>query len=75
MQDTGSNIIEYLETIKNCLAERGTWVNLGPLQFGDTGLEIALEDLFGLAGRMGFVIKDERFIDTGYTGNPASMLK
>lgn len=74
-QDTGSNIIEYLETIKNCLAIGGTWISIGPLQFGEDGLEIAMEDLLGLAGRMGFLIKDERFIDTGYTANANSMLK
>lgn len=31
--DTGRNIIEYIETMKNCLKSGGTWINLGPLQW------------------------------------------
>ncbi|KAF2749400.1 methyltransferas-like protein [Sporormia fimetaria CBS 119925] len=29
--DTAPNIIRYIETVKNCLASGGLWINIGPL--------------------------------------------
>lgn len=29
--DTAPNVIRYIETVRNCLKDGGTWVNLGPL--------------------------------------------
>ena len=29
--DTASNVIQYMETIHNCLDEGGIWINIGPL--------------------------------------------
>ncbi|GMG52512.1 unnamed protein product [Ambrosiozyma monospora] len=29
--DTASNVIDYLETVKNCLSDDGYWLNFGPL--------------------------------------------
>lgn len=37
--DTAPNLIRYIETIRNCLKDRGVWINLGPLlwHFADRG--------------------------------------
>jgi len=80
--DTANNVIEYLSTIAHCLKSGGVWINLGPLlwhhenSYESTSLELSLEDLLGVAGRMGFKIENEEFIKTGYTTEPnAKMMR
>lgn len=31
--DTASNVLQYIETVKNCLKRGGIWINLGPLHW------------------------------------------
>ena len=63
--DTGHNVIQYLETIWDVLAEGGVWVHLGPLQWhwsdakmyeGDEemSIEIGFDAVVEIAKRIGF---------------------
>ncbi|KAG2747326.1 N2227-domain-containing protein [Suillus brevipes Sb2] len=79
--DTAKNIINYLRIIHRILAPGGVWINVGPLLWhfennttNDPSIELDLEELKMLARKIGFVISDERTIDTTYTSNSRSML-
>ncbi|KAG1719874.1 N2227-domain-containing protein [Suillus lakei] len=79
--DTAKNIINYLRIIHRILAPGGVWINIGPLLWhfennatNDPSVELDLEEVKMLARKIGFVISDERTIDTTYTSNSQSML-
>lgn len=42
---------------------------------GSNSIELTVEDLKSLIRRVGFVITEEREIETSYSGNPVSMLQ
>ncbi|GAA5947393.1 hypothetical protein JCM3775_004294, partial [Rhodotorula graminis] len=79
--DTARNVVRYLEVIHSLLKPGGLWVNCGPTLWhfeGDrdaSSLELTLDDLKAVARRVGFVISDEREIETCYTTNPRSTLR
>lgn len=89
--DTARNVIEYLEVINHLLVIGGHWINLGPclwhfegsapeqreLQDGSASgsIELTLEEVVDLVGKMGFRIEQRRTIPRqSYTGNRHSML-
>ncbi|KAG2340538.1 N2227-domain-containing protein [Suillus weaverae] len=79
--DTAKNIINYLRIIHRILAPDGVWINMGPLLWhfennatNDPSVELDLDEVKMLARKIGFVISDERTIDTTYTSNSRSML-
>ncbi|KAG2129167.1 N2227-domain-containing protein [Suillus bovinus] len=79
--DTAKNIVNYLRIIHRILAPGGVWINMGPLLWhfennatNDPSIELDLEEVKMLARKIGFVISDERTIDTTYTSNSRSML-
>ncbi|KAG1896609.1 N2227-domain-containing protein [Suillus fuscotomentosus] len=79
--DTAKNIVNYLRIIHRILAPGGVWINMGPLLWhfennatNDPSIELDLEEVKILARKIGFVISDERMIDTTYTSNSRSML-
>ncbi|KAG2112813.1 N2227-domain-containing protein [Suillus cothurnatus] len=79
--DTAKNIINYLRIIHRILTPGGVWINIGPLLWhfennttNDPSVELDLEEVKILARKIGFVISDERTIDTTYTSNSQSML-
>lgn len=63
--DTARNIMHYLETIRDLLADDGVWINLGPLLWhhentidrakAEPSVELSLDELLELAQDMGFV--------------------
>lgn len=60
--DTSLNIISTLQHIHKLLKPGGTWVNLGPLLWtsgGRTQLELSLDEVLELAGRIGLLIEGE----------------
>ncbi|GAA96090.1 uncharacterized protein L969DRAFT_49634 [Mixia osmundae IAM 14324] len=77
--DTARNVIEYLETIHNLLADDGIWINCGPLLWhfeqtpGETSIEMPLDDLKRIITSIGFDMANERMIETMYTDS-ADML-
>ncbi|KAG2069399.1 N2227-domain-containing protein [Suillus decipiens] len=79
--DTAKNIINYLRIIHRILTPGGVWINIGPLLWhfennatNDPSIELDLEEVKILARKIGFVISDERMIDTTYASNSRSML-
>ncbi|KAF7304952.1 N2227 domain-containing protein [Mycena kentingensis (nom. inval.)] len=79
--DTAKNIVNYLRILYEILAPGGVWINLGPLLWHwenntthDTSIELTLDEVKNLAREIGFVIENERSMDTTYTNNPESML-
>ncbi len=62
--DTSVNIIATLEHIHSLLRPGGIWINLGPLLWTEPGeqarLEPSLEEVLGIAERVGFKIQDRR---------------
>lgn len=79
--DTAKNIVNYLRIIHRILAPGGVWINMGPLLWhfennatNDPSIELDLEEVKILARKIGFVISNERMIDTTYTSNSRSML-
>lgn len=65
--DTAKVVVEYLETIKRCLAPGGTWINLGPLLWhwennstNEPSIELSLDEVKALCSEMGFVLKVRR---------------
>lgn len=78
--DTAHNIIEYLESIKRLLKPDGIWINLGPSLWhfeGNTSgsIDIPMDEVKRLAGRIGFRIQDEQEVELTYTTNPASCMR
>jgi len=79
--DTAKNIINYLRVIHRILAPGGVWINLGPLLWhwenntsNDLSVELDMNELKSLCCKLGFVLSNERIIDTTYTNNAESML-
>ncbi|KAG1730248.1 N2227-domain-containing protein [Suillus paluster] len=79
--DTAKNIVNYLRIIHRILAPGGVWINMGPLLWhfennatNDPSVELDLGEVKTLAQKIGFVISNERTIDTTYTRNSQSML-
>ena len=78
--DTAKNIIEYLKTIRRVLKPGGLMVNIGPLLYHFEGsseepsVELTLEELKLVLGRMGFVVMEETWMETTYVQNSASLL-
>ncbi|PVG03867.1 N2227-domain-containing protein [Serendipita vermifera] len=77
--DTAKNIVNYLRVIHRILAPGGVWINCGPLLWHfenseELSIEISLEEVKSLATKIGFVIQDERTINTSYVGDEKSML-
>ncbi|KAJ7066398.1 N2227-domain-containing protein [Mycena amicta] len=79
--DTAKNIVNYLRILHAILAPGGVWVNLGPLLWHwenntshDPSVELSLDEVKALAREVGFVIENERSVDTMYTSNAQSML-
>ncbi|KAF7309952.1 N2227 domain-containing protein [Mycena indigotica] len=79
--DTAKNIVNYLRILHAILAPGGVWINLGPLLWHwennnthDPSVELSLDEVKTLARQIGFVIENERSLDTTYTNNPQSML-
>ncbi|KDQ06519.1 hypothetical protein BOTBODRAFT_39554 [Botryobasidium botryosum FD-172 SS1] len=79
--DTAKNVVNYLRIIHRVLAPGGIWINLGPLLWhyensseGDPSIELSLDEVKELARKIGFEIREERRIDTTYTGNVEGML-
>ncbi|KAJ8593712.1 N2227-domain-containing protein [Rhizopogon salebrosus TDB-379] len=79
--DTAKNIISYLRIIHRILTPGGVWINMGPLLWhfennttNDPSIELDLEEIKTLARKIGFVISNERTVDTTYTSNSQSML-
>ncbi|OAX32849.1 N2227-domain-containing protein, partial [Rhizopogon vinicolor AM-OR11-026] len=79
--DTAKNIVNYLRIIHRILAPGGVWINMGPLLWhfennttNDPSIELDLEEVKTLAQKIGFVISNERTVDTTYTSNSQSML-
>lgn len=63
--DTAHNVIQYLETIWDVLAEDGVWVHLGPLQWHwsdakmyegkeEMSIEVGFDAMVEIAKRIGF---------------------
>ncbi|KAL2314988.1 Carnosine N-methyltransferase [Schizosaccharomyces pombe] len=88
--DTTKNVLDYLDTIKNCLVDGGYWINLGPLlyHFESEGtsnsnsdsqqqpfVELTLEQLFYVMDSMGFEVLKHNSVDTTYMGDKRSMLE
>lgn len=89
--DTARNPLSYLETIHSTLREGGVWINLGPLlwhfegtgpekkmagdEFASGSIELTLEEVMDLMGKVGFVVEERRTMPRqSYTGNARSML-
>ncbi|KAK7055822.1 carnosine N-methyltransferase [Favolaschia claudopus] len=79
--DTAKNIVNYLRIIHKILAPGGVWINMGPLLWhwennntNDPSIELTLEEVKALARSMGFMISNERTINTTYTSNSQGML-
>ncbi|WWC92095.1 uncharacterized protein L201_007049 [Kwoniella dendrophila CBS 6074] len=84
--DCARNVLNYLRIIHTILADDGVWINLGPLLWhfenspeksptGEGSIELSLDEVKELARRVGFDIKEEKMINTTYTGIPDGMLK
>ncbi|CED82912.1 Putative trehalase [Phaffia rhodozyma] len=80
--DTAKNVVEYLETIYRVLKPGGIWINLGPLLWHwennsskDVSVELSLDEVKALVAEVGFEIKEESTVPSGYTGNSEGMLK
>ena len=79
--DTGHNILQYIETIRNVLRPGGIWINLGPLlyHFADSTSEDSVEPSYNfvkeaiLSYKFQFV-EEELDVPCLYTQNPDSML-
>ncbi|GAA6038143.1 hypothetical protein JCM8097_005756 [Rhodosporidiobolus ruineniae] len=78
--DTARDIVAYLRTIHHLLKPGGTWINCGPTLWHfendreASSIELTLEDVKGLARRVGFEIEEEREIQTSYTSDRRSLL-
>nr|XP_019051309.1 hypothetical protein I302_01758 [Kwoniella bestiolae CBS 10118]OCF30239.1 hypothetical protein I302_01758 [Kwoniella bestiolae CBS 10118] len=84
--DCARNVLNYLRIIHTILADDGVWINIGPLLWhfenspkkspkGEGSIELSLDEVKELARRVGFDIKEEKMINTTYTGIPDGMLK
>nr|XP_019000724.1 uncharacterized protein I203_06769 [Kwoniella mangroviensis CBS 8507]OCF64185.1 hypothetical protein I203_06769 [Kwoniella mangroviensis CBS 8507] len=84
--DCARNVLNYLRTIHTILADDGVWINIGPLLWhfenspkkgpkGEGSIELSLDEVKELAREVGFDIKEEKMINTTYTGIPDGMLK
>ncbi|CAD6575410.1 MAG: hypothetical protein TREMPRED_001369 [Tremellales sp. Tagirdzhanova-0007] len=84
--DCARNVLSYLRIIYDLLADDGIWINLGPLLWhfenspttsgkGEGSIELSLDEVKDLAGKVGFQLHDERTVATGYTGAPDGMLR
>ncbi|SCV71998.1 BQ2448_4692 [Microbotryum intermedium] len=79
--DTAKNVVEYLERIWGLLKEDGVWINCGPTLWhfenteGCSSIELSLEDVKALANRIGFILENEREVQTSYTTNERSTLR
>jgi carnosine N-methyltransferase len=77
--DTAHNIIEYLEVMHRLLRPGGVWVNAGPLLYHfsdvvkDTSIDLSLEEVKAVAGRVGFAIEQEEWVQASYASNPRAM--
>ena len=79
--DTGRNVLQYIETIRDALVDQGIWVNLGPLLYhfsevtGEDSIEPSYDILRTLVQSYGFELLEERLnVPCCYTQNPDSML-
>ncbi|CAI4229682.1 unnamed protein product [Auanema sp. JU1783] len=79
--DTANNILDYIEKIYEILKPGGLWINVGPLTYhfedvpGEASIEIPYKDLMRIISEVGFVIEEERQIESNYTNNMRSMLR
>lgn len=62
--DTARNVVRYLEVLNFVLPLGGIWINVGPLLWhyennsrGETSVELTLEEVCDLVGKMGFQIE------------------
>lgn len=64
--DTTPNLIQYVESISNCLAENGIWINIGPLlwHFEDRTLDNTKpDDLGGIDAPGSFELTDQEVLE------------
>ncbi|KAJ1921261.1 hypothetical protein H4219_000862 [Mycoemilia scoparia] len=82
--DTAKNVMDYLDTLWNCLRPGGVWINLGPLLWhfenipGEQSIELSLEEFLHVAKATGFVFDEKKFrtnIPLSYTADIQSMLE
>lgn len=77
--DTAKNVIEYMERFHALLKPGGVWINHGPLLYhfegslGDCSIELSLQEVRLVAGRLGFTIEQERMTTCRYTADAYSM--
>ncbi|KAI3659012.1 hypothetical protein MP638_006876 [Amoeboaphelidium occidentale] len=77
--DTAHNLLEYIQTIHNCLRPGGVWINMGPLLYhyedleGELSIELTLEEVYKvIESFQDFKIKLKQFKTCQYTSNQPS---
>ncbi|PVG01818.1 N2227-domain-containing protein [Serendipita vermifera] len=75
--DTASNIISYLSQIYHLLRPGGKWINLGPLLYYNSTIELNLEEVLQLADLIGFDIDEESRcrLPSEYTADKHAMMQ
>ncbi|EPX72433.1 methyltransferase N2227 family protein [Schizosaccharomyces octosporus yFS286] len=83
--DTAKNVLNYLDVIKNTLADGGYWINVGPLlyhfendcesQNENPTIELTLDQLLHVMDSMGFEVLKHDSCTTSYMGDSRSMLE
>ncbi|CAI5441976.1 unnamed protein product [Caenorhabditis angaria] len=79
--DTAHNVLEYIEQIYKCLEPNGIWINCGPLTYHfeddkeENSIELPYTEIIRLVKETGFVVLNEKQIDSRYTVNRKSMLQ
>lgn len=77
--DTAKNVLEYVETIKTCLAVGGVWINYGPLLYhfenSDFSIELSYDELRQVIVDAGFEMKKEQLRSMTYATNKQSMFQ
>lgn len=88
--DTGRNVLDYLETIWNCLKPGGIWINFGPLLYhyaseelnlsssseDDFSIELTYDELKSAITNMGFeFLRDTTIENSTYTSDPKSLMQ
>lgn len=77
--DTANNIVAYIEAIFATLKPGAYWLNIGPLlyHFADSGepsLELTLDQVMHIAGKVGFEIVERKSIKTKYAAKRSALM-
>lgn len=73
IDDVPADVADSARAVNRCLADGGTWINVGPLQFGgDPSRAYSIDEVHELVGKCGFALEHTGAHDLPYFESPVS---